>query len=130
MVDADIALGSDLLVILGDYFATHRFVIERVPHAAWAAELARLKAPLGVYAILGNHDWWYDIEGVRTALRQVRIPVMERSWKTTPCCWASRAAGSGWPGSAINSPIGSAPINSRASTTCLARLPACAATIR
>jgi predicted MPP superfamily phosphohydrolase len=77
VVDAGIALGSDLVVILGDFFATHRFVTERVPHAAWAAELARLKAPLGVYAILGNHDWWYDVEGVRAALRQVRMPLME-----------------------------------------------------
>jgi uncharacterized protein len=77
VVDAGNALGSDLVVILGDYFATHRFITEHVPHPAWAAELARLKAPLGVYTILGNHDWWYDIEGVRSALRQVRIPVME-----------------------------------------------------
>ncbi len=77
VVDAGNALGSDLVVILGDYFATHRFVTEKVPHAAWAGELARLKAPLGVYSILGNHDWWYDIEGVRAALRRVRIPIME-----------------------------------------------------
>jgi len=77
VVDASLALGSDLVVILGDYFATHRFVTERVPHAAWAAELARLKAPLGVYAILGNHDWWYDIDGVRRALQAVRMPVLE-----------------------------------------------------
>jgi uncharacterized protein len=77
VVDAGIALGSDLVVILGDFFATHRFVTERVAHAAWAAELARLKAPLGVYAILGNHDWWYDIAGVRSALHKVRIPVLE-----------------------------------------------------
>jgi len=77
VVDTAQALDSDLIVILGDYFATHKFVTERVPHAAWAAELARLKAPLGVYSILGNHDWWYDIDGVRNALRHVRIPVME-----------------------------------------------------
>jgi len=77
VIDAAQALGSDLVVILGDYFATHRFVTERVPHAAWAAELARLDCPLGVYAILGNHDWWYDVEGVRRALRHVHIPVME-----------------------------------------------------
>ncbi len=77
VVDAANALGSDLVVILGDFFATHRFVTERVPHAAWAGELARLKAPLGVHTILGNHDWWYDIDGVRAALRQVRMPVME-----------------------------------------------------
>jgi predicted MPP superfamily phosphohydrolase len=77
VVDSGQALGSDLIVILGDYFATHRFVTERVPHAAWAAELARLKAPLGVYAILGNHDWRYDLEGVRGALRHVGIPLMQ-----------------------------------------------------
>ena len=77
VVDASNALGSDLVVILGDYFATHHFVTEHVPHAAWAAELARLTARLGVYAILGNHDWWYDIAGVRRALGQVRIPIME-----------------------------------------------------
>ena len=39
VVDAAQALNSDLIVILGDYFATHRFITERVPHAAWAAEL-------------------------------------------------------------------------------------------
>jgi len=77
VVDAAQALNSDLIVILGDYFATHRFVTEHVPNAAWAAELGRLKARLGVYAILGNHDWWYDIGGVRKALADVRIPLME-----------------------------------------------------
>ncbi len=77
VVDAAAALKSDLVVILGDYFATHKFVTERVPHAAWAAELGRLKAPLGVYAILGNHDWRFDLEGTRAALRDVGIPPMQ-----------------------------------------------------
>jgi len=77
VVDAAQALNSDLVVILGDYFATHRFITERVPHAAWAAEFGRLKARLGVYSILGNHDWWYDVGGVRKALAAVRIPVLE-----------------------------------------------------
>jgi len=77
VVDVANGLGSDLVVVLGDYFATHRFVTERVPHAAWAGELARLEAPLGTYAILGNHDWWVDIEGTRRALHNARIPVME-----------------------------------------------------
>ena len=77
VVDAANALGCDLSVLLGDYFGSHPFVTEHVPHAAWAAELARLRAPLGVWAILGNHDWWYDIAGVRKALAGVRIPVLE-----------------------------------------------------
>ncbi|MCF8477080.1 MAG: metallophosphoesterase [Pseudolabrys sp.] len=77
VVDAANALRCDLVVLLGDYFATHRFVTEVVPAAAWAGELARLRAPLGVHSILGNHDWWHDIAGTRAALRQVGIPVME-----------------------------------------------------
>jgi uncharacterized protein len=77
VVDAANALSSDLVVVLGDYFATHKFVTERVPHAAWAGELGRLKARLGVYAIFGNHDWWYDIKGTRAALAAVRIPALE-----------------------------------------------------
>lgn len=77
VVDAGNALGCDLVVLMGDYFATHRFVTEVVPAAAWAGELARLRAPLGVYAILGNHDWWHDVAGTRAALARVRIPLME-----------------------------------------------------
>jgi predicted MPP superfamily phosphohydrolase len=77
VVDAANTLQCDLTVILGDYFATHHFVTEVVPPPAWAAELARLRAPLGVYGILGNHDWWYAIDATRAALAKVRIPVME-----------------------------------------------------
>ena len=77
VVDSANALGSDLVVVLGDYFASHPFVTERVPPPAWAAELARLRAPFGVYTILGNHDWWYDIDGVRNALRTVGLPLLQ-----------------------------------------------------
>src|SRR5690349_21151196 len=77
VVDAANELGSDLTVVLGDYFATHHFVTERVPHPIWAAELGRLHAPLGVFSILGNHDWWYDVDGVRRALDQAHVPIME-----------------------------------------------------
>jgi len=77
VVDAANALGSDLIVVLGDFFATHKFITEIVPHEVWGAELGRLKAPLGVYAIFGNHDWWYDIDGTRAGLRQARITVLE-----------------------------------------------------
>ena len=34
-----------------------------IPRCEWAAVLAGLKAPLGVHAILGNHDWWEDNGG-------------------------------------------------------------------
>jgi uncharacterized protein len=77
IVDTANALKSDLIVMLGDYIARYDFAIERIPDPIWAAELARLQAPLGVWAILGNHDWWYDLAGVRNALAGVRIPLLE-----------------------------------------------------
>lgn len=77
VVDAGNALNSDLIVVLGDYFATHRFVTEHVPPPAWGAELGRLRARFGVYAILGNHDWWHGVDGVRNALRNVGVPLLQ-----------------------------------------------------
>jgi predicted MPP superfamily phosphohydrolase len=77
VVDTAQSLRSDLVVVLGDYFATHRFVTEVVPPEAWSAELARLRAPLGVYAVLGNHDWWYGISSVRRAFANVGLPLLE-----------------------------------------------------
>jgi predicted MPP superfamily phosphohydrolase len=87
MVSVANLLKSDLVVLLGDYFATHRFVTEVVPPAAWAGALGQLKAPLGVWSILGNHDWWFDVTGTRKALDAVGIPVLENDAQllgTTP----------------------------------------------
>ena len=67
----------NLIVLLGDYIATHRFITEHVPHDVWAGELARLKAPLGVWAILGNHDWWHNVRSIRGALVKAGIPCLE-----------------------------------------------------
>lgn len=77
LVDVTNALKSDLIVLLGDYVATHPFVTERVPHRIWAAEFSRLKAALGVWAVLGNHDWTVGVDHVRRALADVAIPVLE-----------------------------------------------------
>jgi len=78
VVDNANRLRSDLVVLLGDFIATYRFFpSKRVPDPLWAAELARLEAPLGTWAILGNHDWWHDLAGVRSALAGVRIPLLE-----------------------------------------------------
>lgn len=54
------ALQPDLVVLLGDYLADHRFTTERPSFRQVADVLAGLRAPLGVHAILGNHDWWED----------------------------------------------------------------------
>ena len=77
VVDTANRLSPDIVVLLGDFIASYRFVNKRVADPLWAAELARLRAPLGTWAILGNHDWWHDLHGVRSALAGVRIPVLE-----------------------------------------------------
>jgi uncharacterized protein len=77
VIDTANLLRSDLIVLLGDFKAWYRIKLEPVADQDWAAELARLEAPLGKWAILGNHDWWHDLEGVRSALADVRIPILE-----------------------------------------------------
>lgn len=84
------ALKPDLILLLGDYMAHHRFVRRRIAAPEWARVLAELKAPLGTHAILGNHDWWDDQAaqarrrgpiGARLAMEAVGIPVYENSAK-------------------------------------------------
>jgi predicted MPP superfamily phosphohydrolase len=82
------ALGPDATLLLGDYVVGQRlgWIGRSVPHEAWAEALAGLKAPLGVHAVLGNHDWWEESEAQRrrvatvksrSALEAVGIPVYE-----------------------------------------------------
>ena len=86
IVTATNELGADLIVLLGDYVAGHRFVTGDVDADEWSKELAALRAPLGAYAILGNHEWWQDKTAQQTgagptfgrvALEKVGIPVLE-----------------------------------------------------
>ena len=77
VVDTANDLHSDLTVLLGDFRAWYPFKTAPVADADWAAELARLEAPLGCWAILGNHDWWHNLEGVRRALAEAKLPVLE-----------------------------------------------------
>ncbi len=63
------ALSPDAVLLLGDYVPSHsmqrwaRFVPggRVVADDEWATELSRFTAPLGIHAVLGNHDWWDDI---------------------------------------------------------------------
>ncbi|WP_088345884.1 MULTISPECIES: metallophosphoesterase [Rhodomicrobium] len=72
------ALRPDLIVLLGDYVAgMQRFRTGIVPIADWTQALAALRAPLGVHAVLGNHDWWVDAKAVRRGLESSGIEVLE-----------------------------------------------------
>ena len=86
IVAAANGLGADVIVVLGDYLAGHRFMTRQVGMTEITPALAQLKAPLGVFSILGNHDWWDDQVAQRErkgpivaarALREAAIPVLE-----------------------------------------------------
>lgn len=67
----------ELIVILGDYMAGDSRATDRVEPEVFAPVLKDLRAPLGIYSVLGNHDWWYNGAKVRKALEQNGIKVLE-----------------------------------------------------
>jgi uncharacterized protein len=60
VVTAVNGLAPDLIAVMGDYVADHAFVSSRVSIDEVADILSSLRAPLGVYAVMGNHDWRAD----------------------------------------------------------------------
>ena len=60
IVDITHALEPDVIVLLGDYVTSKRRMVHDISHAQWASALKRLRAPLGVHVILGNHEYWDD----------------------------------------------------------------------
>ena len=86
IVAAANALRPDLILLLGDYPAGRKVTWHRVPLSDFARLAEGLRAPLGTYAILGNHDWWDDREAmlagkgpveIRRLLEARGIPVLE-----------------------------------------------------
>jgi len=72
-----------LVVLLGDFVIGGPRRHTGLPGGTFVApepiaqELKNLHAPLGVFAVLGNHDWWFDGEQVGRALTGVGITVLE-----------------------------------------------------
>jgi len=78
------AEGGDLVALLGDFVDPEVRGGEAVAPEAVAAPLGALRAPLGVVAVLGNHDW--DAGGLRVAgaLRDAGITVLENDAVPVP----------------------------------------------
>jgi predicted MPP superfamily phosphohydrolase len=60
IVDRTNAARPELICILGDLVIQGVIGGRFVPPEDTAAELKRLRAPKGVFAVLGNHDGWLD----------------------------------------------------------------------
>lgn len=63
------ALGADAIVLTGDFTSGDAHRQER----KLVQSLAKLQAPDGVFAVLGNHDHWGDVGSIRRALRQAGV---------------------------------------------------------
>lgn len=85
---ADLAnrMKPDIIFLLGDFHAGHNYVSGPVMPYQWGEALSILSAPLGTYAVLGNHDWWHgplpSMRGdsgrsVREALHNAGIKLLE-----------------------------------------------------
>ena len=67
----------DMILILGDYMAGQGWMSDRVVPEHFGPFLKELRAPLGVYSVLGNHDWWWDGLRVRRGLEANGIKVLD-----------------------------------------------------
>jgi predicted MPP superfamily phosphohydrolase len=92
IVEACNQLKPDLVLLAGDYetgLAYRETFTRKVPMSECAHALSDLDAPLGAYAVLGNHDLWTcGGDNVRRSFAAERIPLLEnqvvrltkRSW--------------------------------------------------
>jgi hypothetical protein len=67
----------DLILLGGDYLINGIWFGDHVAAQPIATELARLQAPLGVLAVLGNHDWWNDGPNVRASFEAHGLQVLD-----------------------------------------------------
>ncbi len=82
------AQNPDIVVILGDFVSQvsdgkplHDREL-KMPMAMIAQNLKGLKTKFGVFAVIGNHDWWYDEKECRKALEDVGFTVLDNQTKS------------------------------------------------
>ena len=71
------AARPDLILIAGDFVVGHDALGASERATGLEVPLSRLNAPLGVIAVLGNHDHWTAPDAIRDALTRARITVLE-----------------------------------------------------
>lgn len=77
IVERTNATKPDLVLLPGDFVIQHVIGGTFVAPEDIAAVLAGLRAPAGVFAVLGNHDWVLGAPRVRAALARASIPVLD-----------------------------------------------------
>ena len=70
------ALKPDLVLIAGDLVSERRFATHVYTSAEVVAPLGKLEARLGIVAVPGNHDHWFDMPGLAAELRKHGITLL------------------------------------------------------
>jgi len=71
LVDRINALEPDVVILGGDYVGGRAG-----GKKAFYSEIGRLEAPLGVYAVLGNHDYWEGVTQARAGMANAGITLL------------------------------------------------------
>ncbi|MFL6844899.1 MAG: metallophosphoesterase [Allosphingosinicella sp.] len=71
------ALKPDLMLLAGDFASDRKLATRRYSLSEAIRPLAALHAPLGRYAVLGNHDHWRDAAQARRALSAAGIRLLD-----------------------------------------------------
>jgi predicted MPP superfamily phosphohydrolase len=86
------AHAPDLVLLLGDFIDPNVRLGSAVAPEDVAAALGALRAPLGVVAVLGNHDWLHGGERIATALGAVGIATLEDDAREVGPLWVAGVA--------------------------------------
>jgi predicted MPP superfamily phosphohydrolase len=92
-VDQALTAGADMIVLTGDFAAC-----EGVDITPFMPELSRLHAPLGVFGVMGNHDYGRGLENVVEELETAGVSMLMDEWRVVP--YPGRPlvlAGTQWP---------------------------------
>ncbi len=71
IIEATNALEADLIAVTGDFIDFSNRVLDDVIRA-----MCRLRAPLGVWFVLGNHDYLDDADAVKTAFADAKLNLL------------------------------------------------------
>ena len=76
----------DIIVLLGDFVSQigGKSGELKMPIETVAENIKGMQARYGVYAVIGNHDWWYDEQKVRRALETANIKILDNETFSFP----------------------------------------------
>ena len=72
----------DMVFLLGDYLISKVLFGRFVDPKSVAFAFGGIEAPLGVFSVLGNHDWWEGGSQLERGLQQAGITVLENELRT------------------------------------------------